>query len=72
MKNQVFHDFGFSLPAGLLKMVEELNNAIKIDASYIDCIQDEIRSLAHGYTDAGLTEEQAEQVIDYYCRRRWT
>ena len=26
---------------------------------------------AHGCTDAGLTEEQAEEIIDYYCRRRW-
>ena len=23
------------------------------------------------FPDAGLTEEQAEEIIDYYCRRRW-
>ena len=64
-------NFNFELPEGIVKAVEELEQAVKDEKLYVDCIQDEIRSLAHGYTDAGLTEEQAEEVIDFYCRRRF-
>lgn len=64
-------NFDFTLPYGLEKMIDELETAVNNKVLYVDCIQDEIRSLAHGYTDRGLTEEQAEEVIDYYCRRRW-
>ena len=64
-------NFDFVLPDGIVKMVSELEQAVKEKKLYVDCIQDEIRSLAHGYTDAGLTEEQAEEVIDFYCRKRF-
>lgn len=30
-----------------------------------------ITTRAHGYTDAGLTEEEAEEIIDYYCNTRF-
>lgn len=63
--------FDFPLPKAIEDMIDELEVAVENKVLYVDCIQDEIRSLAHGYTDAGLTEEQAEQIIDYYCRVRW-
>lgn len=63
--------FDFPLPKAIEDMIDELEVAVDNKVLYVDCIQDEIRSLAHGYTDAGLTEEQAEQIIDYYCRVRW-
>ena len=63
--------FDFLLPKAIEDMIDELEVAVENKVLYVDCIQDEIRSLAHGYTDAGLTEEQAEQIIDYYCRVRW-
>ena len=63
--------FDFLLPKAIEDMIDELEVAVEHKVLYVDCIQDEIRSLAHGYTDAGLTEEQAEQIIDYYCRVRW-
>lgn len=63
--------FDFPLPKAIDDMIDELEVAVENRVSYVDCIQDEIRSLAHGYTDAGLTEEQAEEIIDYYCRVRW-
>lgn len=63
--------FDFLLPKAIEDMIGELEVAVENKVLYVDCIQDEIRSLAHGYTDVGLTEEQAEQIIDYYCRVRW-
>lgn len=67
MKNEVYHDFGFVLPKQLQEMVRQLDSAVQTHDLIIDCIQDEIRNLAHCL----LNEEQGEQVIDYYCRRRW-
>lgn len=63
--------FDFPLPKAIEDMIDELEVAVENKVLYVDCIQDEIRSLAHGYTGAGLTEEQAEQIIEYYCRVRW-
>lgn len=63
--------FDFNLPQGIKDMVEELVKGIQNKITYLDCIQDEIRSLAHGYTDLYLTEEQAEEVITFYCRKRF-
>lgn len=72
--------FSFKLPENLIKEIHNLEVAINEDDSCVDCYQDEIRSWAHGYTfdskeDAltygGLTEEEAEEVITYFCRRRF-
>ena len=72
--------FPFSLPKNLLDAIKELEDGINNGVSYVDCLQDEIRSWAHGLTydseeDAleygGLTEDQAEEVITFFCRRRF-
>ena len=64
-------EFDFQLPDVINAMIDELDTAVAAKATYVDCIQDEIRALAHGCTDDTITEEQAEEIIDYYCRRRF-
>lgn len=61
----------FEVPELLQSDIDALQEGVENDVLYVDCLQDEVRSSAHGCTDAGLTEEQAEEIIDYYCRRRW-
>lgn len=65
----------FQIPEMLQKDINALQKGIEDEVLYIDCLQDEVRSSAHGVTgdpdDGWLTEEQAEEIIDYYCRRRW-
>lgn len=66
------------MPELLRQDVEVLREGILKQVSYIDCLQDEIRGSAHGVTwdedystSEHLTEEKAEEVISFYCRRRW-
>lgn len=63
----------YKIPEMLQKDIDALEEGVKNNVSYIDCLQDEVRSSAHGVTDydGGLTEDQAEEIITYYCRRRW-
>lgn len=61
----------YEIPELLQRDIDALQEGVENDVLYIDCLQDEIRGSAHGCTDGGLTEEQAEEIIDYYCRRRW-
>lgn len=65
----------FPIPEMLQRDIDALEEGVKNHVSYIDCLQDEIRSSAHGVTgdpEAGwITEDQAEEIITYYCRRRW-
>ena len=63
----------FKIPPMLQHDIAGLREAVENDELCVDCWQDEIRGSAHGCTGGpgGLTEEQAELIIDYYCRRRW-
>ena len=61
----------YKIPELLQNDIDALKKGVENNVSYIDCLQDEIRSSAHLVTDNGLTEEQAEEIIDYYCRRRY-
>lgn len=61
----------YPIPELLQRDIDALQEGVENDVLYVDCLQDEVRSSAHGCTDAGLTEEQAEEIIEYYCRRRW-
>lgn len=63
----------FKIPPMLQHDIDGLRSAVENDELCVDCWQDEIRGSAHGCTGglSGLTEEQAEIIIDYYCRRRW-
>ena len=53
------------------EMIDRLEECVQNHDLIIDCVQDEIRSLAHGYTDVYWDEDKAEEIIDYYCRVRW-
>ena len=64
-------DFGCEMPPLMIEAIDQLEDCIKNKKLIIDCVQDEIRSLAHGFTDEYWDEETAERIIDYYCRRRW-
>lgn len=63
----------YRIPKMLQDDIDALEEGVRNEVSYVDCLQEELRSTAHGVTDAedGLTEEQAEEIIDYYYRRRW-
>lgn len=60
-------EFDFDLPVELEEEVHELEKAIVEHPTIVDCLQDEIRSLARLFDD----EDKEEQVIDFFCRRRW-
>lgn len=57
----------------LQRDIDALEEGVKNEVSYVDCLQDEVRGSAHGVTggENGITKDQAEEIIDYYCRRRW-
>lgn len=57
----------------LQRDIDALEEGVKNEVSYVDCLQDEVRGSAHGVTggENGITEDKAEEIIDYYCRRRW-
>jgi hypothetical protein len=67
----------YPIPRLLQHDIDALEEGVKKHVLYVDCLQDEVRSSAHGCTGGtyetggGLTEEQAEEIITYYCRRRW-
>lgn len=64
---EVYHDFGVELPEPLQDMIRQLDEAVQNKSLIIDCIQEEIRSLAHCYFD----EDVAREIIHYYCYRHW-
>lgn len=66
-ENRIYHDFGVELPEPLLDMIRQLDEAIQKKDLIIDCIQEEIRSLAHCY----FNEPIAGEIIHYYCYRKW-
>lgn len=64
----------YKIPKMLQRDIDALEEGVKNEVSYVDCLQDEVRGSAHGVTggENGITEDQAEEIIDYYyCRRRW-
>lgn len=63
--------FDFKVPRRIEEMIDELEKAVNEKSLHCDLYQDEIRSLAHGCTDTEITEDQAEEIIDYYCRTRF-
>lgn len=62
----------FPIPEKLQEDIDALEDGVRNEVSHVDCLQEELRSMAHDVTgEDGLTEEQAEEIIDYYYRRRW-
>ena len=64
-----------NLPEMLKKDIMSLREGIVNNVSYIDCLQDEVRGSAHGVTGdenhGCISEEYAEEIISFFCRRRW-
>lgn len=63
----------YKIPEMLQRDIDAIEEGVKNEVSYVGCLQDEVRGSAHGVTGGknGITEDQAEEIIDYYCRRRW-
>lgn len=61
----------YKIPEMLQRDIDALEEGVKNEVTYVDCLQDEVRSSAHGVVGDGLTDDQADEIIDYYCRRRW-
>ncbi len=57
----------FPIPMLLQHAIDELQVGIENRVSYIDCLQDEVRSCARELDD----EEQEKIIINYYVNRRW-
>lgn len=73
--NAVFNrkHFDFPIPQEVETAINNLENAVLTNSTLLDCYLEELRSFVHFNTDGedGLTEEQGEEIIDYYYRRRY-
>lgn len=65
--------FDFPIPNEVEKCITNLENAVLTDSTLLDCYLEELRAFVHFNTDGedGLTEEQGEEIIDYYYRRKY-
>ena len=57
----------YPIPDLLQRDIDALQKGVEEGVSYIDCLQDEIRGSCRILDD----DEKEEEIIDYYCRRRW-
>ncbi len=65
--------FSFYIPSEVEKAITNLENAVLTDSTLLDCYLEEFRAIVHWNTggEDGLTEEQGEELIDYYYRRKY-
>lgn len=65
-------EFDFDLPDEVKTAIDNLENAVKTN-HLLDCYIEEFRAIVHWNTggDNGLTEEQGEELINYYYRRHY-
>lgn len=65
--------FDFPIPDEVENCINNLENAVLTNSTLIDCYLEELRAFVHFNTDGedGVTEEQGEEIIDYYYRRRY-
>ncbi len=65
--------FDFPVPDEVEMAITNLENAVLTNSTLFDCYLEEFRAVVHWNTggDKGLTEEQGEELIDYYYRRRY-
>ena len=65
--------FSFPIPAEVETAIDNLEEAVLTDSTLFDCYLEEFRAIVHWNTggDDGITEEQGEELIDYYYRRRY-
>ncbi len=66
-------DFDFPVPGEVEQAILNLEEAFLSGSSLLDCYVEEFRAIVHWNTggEGGLTEEQGEELIDYYYRWRW-
>lgn len=64
-------EFDFKLPKELEDCIDQLEWAITNSPLNVDLYQDQIRQVAHQYSDYEITDEEGDEVIHYYCGRRW-
>lgn len=66
-------EFDFRIPAEVEEAIANLENAVLTNSLLLDCYIEEFRAVVHGNTDMpdGITEDQGEELIDYYYRRRY-
>lgn len=57
----------FDIPELLQKDIDALEEGVRNNVLYVDCLQDEVR----GSSRTLGNEEQENIIIDYYCRKRW-
>ncbi len=65
--------FDFPVPEEVTSAKNNLREAVLLNSALLDCYLEEFRAIVHWNTggEEGLTEEQGEELIDYY-RRRYT
>lgn len=65
--------FDFPVPKEVETAIDNLENAVLTNSTLFDCYLEEFRAVVHGNTDGedGITEEQGEELIDYYYRRKY-
>ena len=75
-RNNTFFEkqFDFPIPQEIKNSIENLKKAVIENSTLLDCYLEEFRAMVHFNTDGedGVTEEQGEELIDYYYRRRYT
>lgn len=65
--------FDFPIPEEVETSINNLEKAVLENSTLLDCYIEEFRAAVHWNTDGdgGLTEEQGEELIDYYYRRKY-
>lgn len=75
MSQKIFvrKEFDFHIPDEVETAITNLEEAVLTESTLLDCYIEEFRAIVHWNTggDDGLTEEQGEELIDYYYRRRY-
>lgn len=75
VNNNVFirKHFDFYIPDEIETAISNLEKAVLENSTLFDCYLEEFRAVVHWNTDGenGITEEQGEELIDYYYRRRY-
>lgn len=57
----------YEIPEMLQRDIDALQKGVEEGVLYVDCLQDEVRGSARCLDN----DEREEEIIDYYCRRRW-
>lgn len=73
MSNFKRKQFDFPIPKLVQQSIDDLENAVITNSLSLDCYLQKFRANVHCCTDGeeGLTEEQGEELIDYYYRRKY-